>query len=86
MTEREGRLRQNSTRRLAGDPAVADHDDALVLDAGPSGLAEAGEAGFQPVDLQAFTCSRPEDEGTVAEAAAAGRRTAVDVVQYLEEI
>ncbi|NLF12868.1 MAG: FAD-dependent oxidoreductase, partial [Anaerolineaceae bacterium] len=60
--------------------------DALVLDAGPSGLAEAGEAGFQPVDLQAFTCSRPEDEGTVAEAAAAGRRTAVDVVQYLEEI
>ena len=68
--------------------------DALVLDAGPSGLAEADGTGLQPADLRqawtaspgTFVCGRPEDEGTVAEAAAAGRRTAVDVVQYLEAL
>jgi len=63
---------------------------ALVLDAGPSGLAQADEAGFLPVKFQAWTgssgmfvCGRPEDEGTVVDAVAAGRRTAVSVVQYL---
>ena len=68
--------------------------EALVLYAGPSGLAEADGTGLQPADLRqawtaspgTFVCGRPEDEGTVAEAAAAGRRTAVDVVQYLEAL
>ncbi|MDD3829211.1 MAG: NAD(P)-binding protein, partial [Anaerolineae bacterium] len=67
--------------------------EALVLYAGPSGLAEADEAGFQPANGQVWTaspgtfaCSRPGDDGTVVEATTDGRRTAVDVVQYLEAL